>query len=211
MVVEVGVVEESRDARELEAGRVRLDEEEGLLAVGDRKDDVEAGVALARHEPLLAVQHPLVAVADGCRGDGAHVRSSAGLRDRPGLPELAVQDGYDPAVPLLGREDLPELGRAAVDHREAEAVRRFARLLLQRHLAEHAQCCAARLFRHVQHREARGARVLAHLVNRGEVDRARCRDLLLQREDLLGDEAADALLQLGDVGGKLWDHHGAGS
>ena len=34
---------------------------------------------------------------------------------------------------------------------------------------------------------------------------------LLQREDLVGDEAADALLQLGDVGGQLGDDHGAGS
>ncbi len=211
MVVEVGVVEEAGDARELEARSPRLDEEERLLAVGDREHDVEPRVALTRHEPLLAVQHPLVSFAHGCRGDGAHVRAGARLRDGPGLPELAVQDGDDPAVALRGREDLPELCRAAVDDREAEAVRRLARLLLERDLAEHAQSCASGFLRHVQHREAGRARLLPHLVDGREVDLTCGGDLLLQRKDLVGDEAADALLQLGDVWRKLGDDHGAGS
>ena len=209
MVVEIGVVQEARDAGELEAGSAGLDDEERLLAVDDREDDVEAGVALARHEPLLAVQHPLVSVAHGRRGDGAHVGAGARLGDRPGLAVLAAQDGDDPAVALLGREDLPELGRAAVDHGEAETVRRLAGLLLERHLAEHAEAGASGVLGHVQHREAGRARLLAHRVDGGEVDLARGGDRLLQREDLVGDEAADALLQLGDVGGKLGDDHRA--
>ena len=209
VVVQVGVVQEARDARELEAGSAGLDDEERLLAVDDREDDVEAGVALARHEPLLAVQHPLVAVAHGRRGDGAHVRAGARLGDRPGLAVLAAQDGNDPAVALLGREDLPELGRAAVDDGEAEPVRGLAGLLLERHLAEHAEAGASGVLGHVQHREAGGARLLAHRVDGGEVDLARGGDPLLQREDLVGDEAADALLQLGDVGGQLGDDHRA--
>ena len=116
--------------------------------------------------------------------------------------------GNDPAVALLGREDLPELGRAAVDDGEAEPVRRLAGFLLERHLAEHAEAGTAGVLGHVQHREAGGPRLLAHRVDGGEVDLARGGDLLLQREDLVGDEAADSLFQLGDVGGKLGDDHG---
>ena len=57
-------MEEAGRARDLEPRRARLDEEERLLVVDHRRDDVEARVAFARHEPLLAVQHPVVAVTD---------------------------------------------------------------------------------------------------------------------------------------------------
>jgi len=208
VVVEIRVVQEARDARELESWSAGLDDEERLLAVDDRENDVEAWVALARHKPLLAVQHPLVAVAHGRRGDRAHVRAGVGLRDRPGLAVLAPQDGNDPAVALLGREDLPELGRAAVDDGEAKPVRGLAGFLLERHLADHAEAGTSGVLRHVQHGEARSACLLAHCVDGGEVDRSGGGDLLFQREDLVGDEAADAPFQLCDVGGKLGDDHG---
>ena len=48
-------------------------------------------------------------------------------------------------------------------------------------------------------------------VDLGVVDRAAFRDPLLERVDLVLDEAADALLQLADLGGKLGDDHVATS
>ena len=70
MVVDVRVVEERRRAPDLHPRRSGIDEEERLLPVGDREHDVDAGLALARDEPLLAVQHPLVAVAHGASPRG---------------------------------------------------------------------------------------------------------------------------------------------
>ena len=42
VVVEVRVVQEAGGAHDLETGRVRLDEEERLLALGEGEHDVEA-------------------------------------------------------------------------------------------------------------------------------------------------------------------------
>ena len=67
MVVEVGIVQEAGRTLDLEPGCVGLDEKQRLLSVGDGRDDVNAGVALARDEPLLAVQNPVIAVANGGR------------------------------------------------------------------------------------------------------------------------------------------------
>ena len=63
MMVEVGIRRKPGTRVELRARSPRLDDEQRLLAVDDREHDVEALVALARHEPLLAVENPLVAVA----------------------------------------------------------------------------------------------------------------------------------------------------
>ncbi len=159
--VDVRVVEKTRRAHDLEPGRLRLDDEQLLLVARDGEDEVEAGVALARHEPLLAVQHPLVAVADGCGLDASDVRARAGLRHGPRLPILAARDRCDEALDLLRSRQLEQLARAAVHHGEAEAVRRPPGLLLDRDLAEHVQVAPAELRRHVQDAEARGSRLAA--------------------------------------------------
>ena len=185
-----------------------LDDEQQLLALGDGRDEVEAGVALARDEPLLAVQHPLVAVADGGGRERGEVGAGAGLGQRPCLPVLAAHDRHDVPLDLLGAEELQQLARAAVDDREAEPVRRLARLLLERHLREHREVAAAHRGRHVQHREALRARLRAQRVELGRVDRVPFDDPQLDGIDLLLDEAADLPLQLGDLGGKLGDDHG---
>ena len=72
MEIEVRVVEEARRLRDRHPRRAGRDDEDRLLAFGDREHEVEAGRPLARDEPLLAVEHPLVAVAlrGGCdRGE----------------------------------------------------------------------------------------------------------------------------------------------
>ena len=170
---------------------------------GHREHEVEARVALARHEPLLAVQDPLVLVPLGRGRDGADVGAGAGLGDGPGLAELAAQDRADELLALRGRGDVPELGRAAVDDDEAEAVRGLAGLLLQRHLAEHGEPAAAGLLGHVQHGEALGPRLAAQLAHPLRVDVAGLGDALLERVDLGLEERRDARLQLADVRGQL--------
>ncbi len=62
VMVEVRVVQEAGRALDREAGRVGVDEEQRLLAFGDREDDVHAGLAFARDEPFLAVQDPVGSV-----------------------------------------------------------------------------------------------------------------------------------------------------
>ncbi|TML47995.1 MAG: hypothetical protein E6G20_06635 [Actinobacteria bacterium] len=106
MVIDVGVVQEPRRANDLEPRRPGLDEEQELLVSGRGEHEIEAGVAFTRHEPLLAVQDPLVAFPSRGRLDAAHVRAGAGLRDRPCLAVLAPYDGSHEALDLRGRRDL---------------------------------------------------------------------------------------------------------
>src|SRR5206468_10878181 len=125
-------------------------------------DDVEPRMALAGHEPLLAVQHPVVALAHRRGGHRAHVGPRAGLRHGPGFAMIAAEDGNDPPLALFGREDLPQLRGPAVDNHEAEAVRSLTTLLFERHLAEHREPGASSLLRHVEHREALRTRLPPH-------------------------------------------------
>ena len=64
--------------RRIPSPACRVDEEERLLALGDCEHDVDARIAFARDEPLLAVQHPLVAVANRRRLETGEVRTGAG-------------------------------------------------------------------------------------------------------------------------------------
>ena len=81
----VGVVGVGQDAQ---ARRVVVDQEEGrasrLAIRGEGVEDHEVGVIGACHEPLLAVQDPLVPsrIADGGGADAPGVRSGLGLGDR---------------------------------------------------------------------------------------------------------------------------------
>ena len=188
-----------------------VDEEQRLLALGDRQHDVDAGRALARDEPLLAVQHPLVAVAHGGGAETGQVGAGVRLGQRPRLAVLAAHDGQHVALDLVGCRDVVELARAAVDDGEAEPVRRLARLLLERHLAEHRQVATAERRGHVELREPLRARLAAELVERRRIDLVRLDDRRLERVDLLLEEAADTLLQLEDLGGELGDDHGVAS
>src|SRR6185503_8866947 len=71
----------------VEAGRVLLDDEgtgAAVLAVGGGEDDVEVGDRRVADPGLLAVDHPLVAVADGAGPHRRRVRAGLGLREREG-------------------------------------------------------------------------------------------------------------------------------
>jgi hypothetical protein len=208
VVVDVGVVEEGGRPDDLEARRLWRDEKERLLAFGDGQDDVEAWVTFARHEPLLAVDDPAVSVSLGRRGDCAHVRPRTRLGDRPGLSVLAADDRGHEALDLLGCRKLEELARAAVDHCEAEAVRRLPGLLLQCDLAEHGKAAPSQLLRHVEHRESRLSRLAPELLHLAPIHRASLGDRDLEWVCLLLDEGPHALLELADLFGQLGNDHG---
>ena len=209
MVVDVGVVEERRRAPDLHALRARVDEEERLLVLRDREHDVDARLALARDEPLLAVQHPLAAFTHGSRGEAGEVGARPGLGERPRFAVLAVRDRSHVALDLLRRRDLVELTRPAIDDRESEPVRRLPRLLLERNLAQHREVTAAELRRHVQHREPGLACLRTQRGELIEIDGAALGDAFLHWVDLGFDEPADGLLQRTDVFGQLRNDHRA--
>ena len=190
-------MQEPRRADDLQPGRRRVDEEQRLLALGDREHDVDAGRALARDEPLLAVQHPLVAVAHGGGAGGRRGRSRRRARSAP-TPRgtRRARSASRSARPGRVSRSRSSSRGPAVDDGEAEPVRRLARLLLERHLAEHRQVAAAERRGHVELREPLRARLAPELVERRRIDLVRLDDRRLERVDLLLEEAADALLQL---------------
>jgi hypothetical protein len=87
--------------------RVAVDEEAGhapvgaLLRVGDREDHGEVGLVAACDEGLLAVDHPLVAVADRAGADGLGVGARAGLGDGEAGAALTGDRGQEVALLLL--------------------------------------------------------------------------------------------------------------
>lgn len=82
---------EARLAHDLQPRRALVDEEEGLLSLGVGEDDVKAGQIAAGDEPLVAIQHPLIAVANGGSLDAGHVGAGARLGDGPRFPRLAAR------------------------------------------------------------------------------------------------------------------------
>ena len=94
------------------------------LRVGADHDDVDlaARVAGAGGEPLLAVQHPLVAVELGIHGDvGGVGGGDARLGHDEGRADLALQQGLQPLLLVLGRAvalqhlHVAGVGRGAVE------------------------------------------------------------------------------------------------
>src|SRR3954467_6490019 len=76
----------------VEAGAVLLHDEgrhAAALPIGLREDDVEVRDRGVRDPVLLAVDHPLVAVADGGGAHGRRVRAGFGLRQRERRRPLA--------------------------------------------------------------------------------------------------------------------------
>ncbi len=209
VVVDVRVVEERRRAHDLHARRPRIDEEERLLPGRHCEDDVDTGLAFARDEPLLAVQHPLVTVTHRGRGKAGEIGACTRLRERPRLPILAVCDRAHVALDLIVRGDLVELARAAIDDCEPEPVRGLPRLLLERDLPDHGEIAASELGRHVQHREARVARLPAERRQLGGLDRTALGDAGLERIDLGLDETPDRFLERAEILWQLWNDHRA--
>ena len=149
-----------------------------------------------------------IAVPDGSCLETCEVGACARLGQRPRLPVLAARDRSDKPLGLVRGRDFEELARPAIDHRESEAIGRLPGLLLERDLAEHGQVATAERRRHVEHRESGLPGLPPQFVDLRLIERAAPGNDRFERIDLLHQEAADALLQLADVGWKLGDDHG---
>ena len=185
-------MQEARRALDLEAGRPGLDEEEQLLALVHGGDDVDARLAFARDEPLLAVQHPLVAVADGRRRERGEIRAGARLGQRPRLAVLAADDRHHVPLDLLGGEQLEQLARAR--GRRPRSRGRSSpcptppRARPAPSIERSRPPSSSGMF---SIEKPGGARLRAQRVDLGRVDRVALDDPLLDGIDLGLDEAAD--------------------
>src|SRR3954454_23137263 len=122
-------------ADDVHARRVGRDDDHGRalvrprVGVGDRHDDEEVGDRPVRREPLVAVYHPLVALAHGARAQRRRVRPGhARLGHRERRLEVAGEQRLEPALLLVGRAgDREDLAVAGVGRGVAERVRRERR------------------------------------------------------------------------------------
>ena len=169
-----------------------------LLLVGDREDDAEVGVVAAGDERLLAVDHPVVAVAYGGGAQVAGVRPGAGLGDREAADLLALDRRHQVLRPLLlvGVEQ-DVVGLAA----ELELHERPAELDLDQRRHHRAEAHAAVLLGRLDAEEAGLAGLGLEVAELVEGQAALVAPLplqhgLLERDDLLGDEGADPLPDL---------------
>ncbi len=138
-----------------DARGVVVDEEQGRqarFALHDhRLDDHEIGVVRPGHEPLLAVDHPVAAIADGRRRQRPGVRAGARLRDGVGAEPLTSQRRLQVSLALL-RIGVGEHLVGAGDERPQPAGD-LAVLLVDEHLLEDRPALAADLDRQLAARQ----------------------------------------------------------
>ena len=133
-VVGIGMTEDADVTNDVDARRVGGNDDLGHAARGrvlpsgiDRSthDDEEVGVDAVRREPLVTVDHPVVAVADSFGHDGARIGSGViGLGHRePGL-HLSSNERQQPfALLLLGSVLHQDAGVARIRRSDAEKGR----------------------------------------------------------------------------------------
>ena len=136
------------------------------IRVRDREDDGEAGSVGAAREPLVPVDHPVVAVPHGTRLEQRRVGAGdVGLGHREERPHLAGDERAQEALLLLVRAEqvqdlrVPGIGRLAAEHELR--VRRAPDLLVEAGVVEEAEPGPSRLGRHVRRPEARLARAFS--------------------------------------------------
>ena len=117
------------EPRDLEAGRVGLDDERGDpgvagLRIGLREDGVEVRDAGVRDEALAAVEDVLVALAARGRPHRGRVGARAGLGQRVGAEPLAGGELRQVALLLLLRAGELQPERAELLHGEDQAAGR---------------------------------------------------------------------------------------
>ena len=135
------------------------------VGIGDGHDDPERSAVGARRKPLVAVDHPVVAVAHGPRTERRRVRARhLGLGHREEGADAAADQRVEPAVLLLVRaEHVQDLRVARVGRLAAEdqlPPDGETDLFVQIRVVEEPGAGAARLGRHVRRPETE----LPHLV-----------------------------------------------
>ena len=193
---------------------VRLD-----VGIGDRQHDQERGEAGVGREPLLAVDHPLVAVALGAGRELRRVRPAGRLGHRERRHHLLGEQRFEVALlQLRGAVAGEDLGVAGVGRLAAEHDRPRmgpAEDLVEQRQLDLPETLAAEMRAEV----ARPQPALAHpLLERGHEPPAhrvvhveRVTDHEVERLDLVRDEPFDPVelgLELG-FGGKAPAHPGS--
>ena len=130
------------------------------VGIGDRHHDPERGAFCAGREPLVAVDHVVVAVAHRAGAERRRVRPGhLGLGHREERADLAGDEREEPALLLLvGAEQVQDLGVAGVGCLAAEhelPPERAADLLVQVRVVEEAGAGAAGFGWDVRRPEAR--------------------------------------------------------
>ena len=88
---------ESDVADDVDSLRVRRHDEHrsslvtGCIGVGDCHDDQERREVRVRREPLLAVDHPVIAVLDGRRGELGRIGSALGFGHREARDDVVAE------------------------------------------------------------------------------------------------------------------------
>jgi hypothetical protein len=187
-------------AHQVEAGRVGGDDDHAgalvrrCVGVGDRHHDGERSAVGGRREPLLAVDHVVVAVLAGGGGEEHRVRSGGlGFGHREAAADLAGHERPQEPVTLFGGGvlvedlDVARVGRLRAEHgvTERRASERFA----QQAVLDHREALAAEVDGVVRRPQPH----LADLLLRGGDERVeRCRiaveHLLLDRDEFPIDE-----------------------
>ena len=143
-----------RGPDEPHAWRVLVDQEDGRLggvAVDVGVHQEEVGDVAARHVPLLALEHPSVAVAPSGRRDHRHIRPGTLLGDRVRVPPFTpARRPQEPLLLLLGPRGERDRG---TPRDVPEGVRDAAPLLLDEHHLEGVEALAAVLDGVVDRRE----------------------------------------------------------
>jgi hypothetical protein len=197
-------VRPGRVVDELDARRLGGDDEH---AVG-RHHEQDVGVAAGAREPLLAVDDPLVAVAEGVRLEQVRVGPALRLGHRVGRPELLVHERDEPPLLLLGRAVGGEhLHVAGVGRGRAEEARRRrvpAQDLVDQRQLELPEARAAQLLVEEQRPQApvldlllQGAGARLH---RRVAEAERRREDQVERGDLLPAELLDPIELLLEFG-----------
>ena len=104
-----GMAHHGNRAHDVDAGRVGGNDDlrrarvRVRVGVGDRHHDAERGAVRARREPLVAVDHPVVAVPHGARAQRRRIGAGhLGLGHREERADLAGDEREQPALLLLG-------------------------------------------------------------------------------------------------------------
>ncbi len=194
-----------------DAGRVHVGQEHRRAGIfGVRHDDRECGAFGAGDEPLASVDHEMIAVTRRGRGEHRRIgpRSRRGLGHAEARADRRRRERTQP--PLLLRRrchrfqqvHVPLVGRRHVQRDRAE--RRVAGFL-ERHRAPDVRQRESAVFARDVRREQPGRARL--VVQRPlQVFRRPVRHaprVVLERDDLAGDECAYARLQVAQVGRKL--------
>ena len=149
-LVEADVVDHVREGARGDAGGLHVDQEVGdalvfgRVGIGAGEQDHPVALVGAGGPDLRAVDHVVVAVADGARLQAGEVGAGAGLAEALAPALLAAQDAGQVALLLLVGAVEQDGGAGPAQANAAEARRaRLGQLLVEDELLHHGEAAAA--------------------------------------------------------------------